>query len=378
MIKRNSILKVLPGAATALAMILSQSSAFASNTSALLGASGFNVFTLSNFTAAGTDVGGRIAVGGNFNPGGANGASTFQVVSNINGPVVSDTISNFDFVVGGNLFNGGTSMSGGGSVWVGGNATWSNMTLPGNLDVKGTYANAGGGSVAGTIYAGTYSGPAYLAHAAFSTQSQQISPVDFVTAATQLPAYSTQLSTTAATGTVNKSVDANNKGLTLTATNCTLCVITLTSAELSNALTSGAGGVNITAPSGSTVLVNVNGATVNINGSSITINGTTKQEVLWNFYNATLINYQIVGWQGSILAPGATFAGVNNYSSGNVDGQLIVNVDSAAVEIHNFLFDGSLPSYSVTATPEPSSWALGVGGLALVVLASWRNATAKR
>jgi choice-of-anchor A domain-containing protein len=306
----------------------------ANSTTALLGATGFNIFTLSDFTVSNTDVAGRIGVGGNFNPGNANGSQGFTVVSNQSGTAINDPISAYDFVVAGNLYNNGTQMSGGGS----------------------TFTDNGGGSVGGTIYSGSYAGPSYLSHSAI-TAPQLTSPIDFYTASTQLPALATQLSTNAASQ-VNKTVNVYNKGVTLVAGSCTLCVINLTSAEVGNALAGGGGGINITAPSGSTVVVNVNGATVNIAGSSITINGIEKNQVLWNFYNATQINYSTVGWQGSILAPIATFTG----SGGNIDGQLIVYKDSASTEVHNYLFTGDLPALA-SSTPEPATWLISLSGL---------------
>ena len=160
---------------------------------------------------------------------------------------------------------------------------------------------------------------------------------------------------------MNKTINAYNKSVTLVAGSCTLCIINLTSAEVGNALAGGGGGISLTAPAGSTVVVNVNGATVNIAGSSITINGITRNQVLWNFYNATQINYASVGWQGSILAPIATFTG----SGGNIDGQLIVNKDSACTEVHNYLFTGDRPALA-SSTPEPVTWLISFSGLALV------------
>jgi choice-of-anchor A domain-containing protein len=355
--KRQKRTRFVSAAVTGtLLVLLAASPVRANSTTALLGATGFNIFTLSDFTVSNTDVAGRIGVGGNFNPGNANGSQGFTVVSNQSGTAINDPISAYDFVVAGNLYNNGTQMSGGGSVWVGGNATWNSPTLPGNLVVKGTFTDNGGGSVGGTIYSGSYAGPSYLSHSAI-TAPQLTSPIDFYTASTQLPALATQLSTNAASQ-VNKTVNVYNKGVTLVAGSCTLCVINLTSAEVGNALAGGGGGINITAPSGSTVVVNVNGATVNIAGSSITINGIEKNQVLWNFYNATQINYSTVGWQGSILAPIATFTG----SGGNIDGQLIVYKDSASTEVHNYLFTGDLPALA-SSTPEPATWLISLSGL---------------
>ena len=370
MINRLSNSNLLSGAVAALAIVMCQGGAVASPATSLLGASGFNLFTLSDFTASGSDTIGTMAVGGNFI------SSGWTPASGNNG-------SGFTLQVGGNFTDQNFTL-GSGSVYVGGNASITNASLSGDLRVVGS-AKVVNGSVAGNIYSGSVD-PGTSSYFASKEKPFALpsgfTPVDFSSALTQLPAFSQQLSTsTSSGGTVAKSANGSN-GITITASGCTLCVITLTGTELQAAMANGQSGVTINAPSNATVLINVNststGSAINISGPQITINGTTKNEVLWNFYNAGTINYASTSWQGSILAPGANFVGINSYSSGNIEGQLIVKSDSATVEIHNFLFDGFLPAYASTATPEPSSWALGIGGLALVVLASRKNATAKR
>lgn len=364
MIDRLRLLTAIPAV---LISVLAITPAQANNSTTLLGATGFNVFTLSDYTVNGTDEAGRIAVGGNFAP--ANNGST-TLVSNQSGTPTYDSKSVYDVVVAGNFTEASNSINGTGSVWVGGNATWNAPTMSGGGDFVAlkSFTNSGGGSISGTIFTPSYNyggGYNYFNTSSTLSTAQKTSPVDFVSADTQLPAYANQLSALSQTTGAIKSIDPNSKAVTLTATGCTLCVFNLTSTELNNALNSGS--INLNIPTGATAVVNVNGQTINVRGGSISINGATDasnaHEVLWNFYNASTINYQTVAWEGSILAPGAAFVGANN---GNINGQLIVYSDSGGVEIHNYLFDGTLPGYSMSSTPEPSSWMTALSAIALV------------
>jgi hypothetical protein len=121
-------------------------------------AAGYNVFVFNNFTESGTDIEGRVAVGGNFAP--ANGGGMTIASTSTDGASV------YDLVVGGNFTNGSNTM-GGGSAWIGGNMTWNSLTLANNAYVGGTFTDTGGGSVnnGGTIYyTGSYNGPSYISH----------------------------------------------------------------------------------------------------------------------------------------------------------------------------------------------------------------------
>jgi choice-of-anchor A domain-containing protein len=396
-------------------------SAQASSILSLGAATGFNVFTLSDFSGAGTDAQGRVAVGGNFNPA---GGGSFTVGSSLH-----DAGGIFDLVVGKNLTNNGTSFSSG-SVWAGGDVNWSNASIAnslysngsftgtsttiGKFDVAGNFSSSnatisstsfvggsytgssanlnggivvgknvslnsitsggnvyaagvftvGSGSVNGSVYSGTYSGPGYLNHAAWTSAPADAAvsaPIDFLAAGTQLLSVSSQLAGLAQNGTVT--TPANS--LTLTGTDATQNVFNITASQLSNALRSGSAGIIINAPAGSTVIINVSGTTQTISSSSITLNGVSNTQVLWNFPDATTINYSTVAWAGTLLAPVASFSG----SGGNINGQIIANTISGNTEYHNNLFAGTITvPTAAAATPEPATLASVVGGLALIAI----------
>ncbi|MCU4674374.1 choice-of-anchor A family protein [Catenovulum sp. 2E275] len=85
--------------------------------------------------------------------------------------------------------------------------------------------------------------------------------------------------------------------------------------------------------------------------------------VLWNFYEASGINFIGDGWNGSVLAP---FANVYA-STGSIDGGLAALSFNSSVELHNKLYNYSPPTPEVTPVPEPSSLIIFAAALLLLV-----------
>lgn len=107
--------------------------------------------------------------------------------------------------------------------------------------------------------------------------------------------------------------------------------------------------IEIDVPRDSTVIINVSGKNISIGNCSITdinnkaISGTDGRKFLWNFYEASTINWGGLSIKGSVLAP---FADWKCLSCGNIEGTLIVkNLVSQDnhVEGHNYIFNGNLP-----------------------------------
>ncbi|MCF2949943.1 choice-of-anchor A family protein [Paraglaciecola aquimarina] len=93
------------------------------------------------------------------------------------------------------------------------------------------------------------------------------------------------------------------------------------------------------------VIINVSGeGVINLTSkpSGSFANFANASNVLWNFYEASTINFNSGSWYGSVLAPGAdiTLAG------GNIDGGIAAKSLDAQSELHNALF---------TYTPPPSN-----------------------
>lgn len=66
--------------------------------------------------------------------------------------------------------------------------------------------------------------------------------------------------------------------------------------------------------------------------------GSYRQKLIWNFVDATTINFSNIGFHGLILAPYATLT-----ARGAIDGQVIVSSYPASGEIHWKPFTSCIP-----------------------------------
>ncbi len=317
-------------------------------------ASNFNVFTFSDFLGSGTDAQGRMAVGGNFAPA-SNGS--FTIASGLN-----DGAGIYDLVVGGNYTNLNAGMNSG-DAYVGGNMTWTDPTIGHNAWVAGSFTNSsGGGSVGGTIYyGGSFSSGDSLNHSKVSPGSIT-SPINFADAQSSLDSLSATLASETANGTVAHAYST----YTLTGTDANLNIFDLTNSTYSAAT------INISAPAGSTVVINVPGSAASFTYGSINLSGVSANNVIWNFNNATSLALNGIGFNGTILAPGAAFSG----TYGDIDGQLIANTVTGTTEFHDYLFSGNLgsvnnPRNDPSAAPEPGTWVLLAIGALLFTIRFW-------
>jgi choice-of-anchor A domain-containing protein len=307
------------------ALLLSAMPSCADTVWSLGAAEGYNVFVFGSYSTYGwSSIDGSTAVGGSFYSLGSMGLDQAPGTAD---PAISG------LVVGGSLALAGGQVNG--DAWVGG-ATSS--TLYGTLTVTGDmhYGSAPSGHV--NVY-GTET----------ALRGSPL-PIDFVSAATSLTQLSNDLTNVAANGTVT----GDSSNYTLTATGCTLCVFNLPGGSMHS--------VTIDAPAGATVLVNVSGNSSSFSNGSINYTGgATAANTIFNFGAATALSTSSIGFNGSILAPLATFTGAN----GQINGELIakaVSGESAAFKSGN-IFSGNLDSgigattgASPAATPEPSTW----------------------
>jgi choice-of-anchor A domain-containing protein len=342
----------------ALLAALSLASAHA-NPLSLGQAAGYNVFVFNNFTEYNTDAQGTMAVGGNFAP--SNGGS-FTIAG-----AMSNGAGTYDLVVGGNFTMANNSM-GGGDLYVGGNLTWNDPSLPHNAYVVGSVSNTGGGSAGGTIYhEGSYSGPSYISNQQVASGSIP-TPINFLSAQTSLDS----LSTTLAGETPNGIVTSAYGTYTLTGTSSGINIFNLTDSSYSGAT------INITAPAGSTVIINVAGTADSFSGGSINLNGITNNDVIFNFNAATSLSVGSMAFNGTILAPFANVTG----NFGQIDGELIALSDAGTTQLNDEVFNGNLGnapdgnqiSQTLQATtPEPSTWLMLTGGLCALLLAGRKH-----
>ncbi len=323
-------------------LLLAAVPSYADTAWSLGAASGYNVFVFSNYSTWGwSDIQGSTAVGGSFASFGSMG---FDQTPGTASPAVSG------LVVGGSLTLAGGQVNG--DAWVGG-ATSSTMYGTFTVDGDLHYGSAPTGHV------NVYGTSTALNGGAL--------PIDFVSAATSLTQLSNALSNMAANGTVS----GNSSNYTLSATNCTICVFDVTGGSLNS--------MTINAPAGATVIVNVSGTSNSFSNGQINYSGgATAANTIFNFGAATTLTASSIGFNGSILAPLATFTGTN----GQINGELIakaVSGESAEFESGN-IFSGTLgtnTSLSNLATPEPSTWVLLLTAIAGLALFQKRRATLK-
>jgi choice-of-anchor A domain-containing protein len=213
-------------------------------------------------------------------------------------------------------------------------------------------------------YVGTYNSSNTVVGGSTTKISAGAMPINFTSAATSL----TQLSNTLEGLAANGSVLVSGSTYTLTATGCSVCVFDLNAGTFTNSA------INISAPSGATVVVNVSGSADSFTSGSINYSGgVTANDTIFNFNSATTLTTSSMTVNGSILAPFATFTGTN----GSIDGELIagsVSGESAEME-STYIFNGNL---GTVATPEPATWMLLAGALlGLSVTKTYRAATAR-
>lgn len=199
------------------------------------------------------------------------------------------------------------------------------------------------------------------------------SGIDFQALKTGLTNQSNYLASLQTTGVVGAALQgANPSWLVLLGTSSTLNVFNLTAAQFASTSNS----LDIEAPLGSTVVVNVAGTDV-VLGTGLYYNGeqhagddTTDSRILFNFAGASSV--RINGqFSASVLAPGAVLT-----SGAQMDGNFIVAEIGQTGEVHNTEFVGVLPNGdpATSAVPEPGTAVLlGSGVLGALVGTMWRR-----
>lgn len=245
-------------------------------------ANDYNVFVFGDFTGTNSDIQGRVAIGDdatftNYGIGSALPAPAGMVLS-----VGSDLVAN-----GGQLYAGDGD--------VGGTCTTTSFGVH-----SGTLSCADAGAFDASEYAST------------------------------LKAVSAELSALAVNGTTTVHPWG---GVTLSGTDSALNVFTLDLTGLSaiNSLT-------MSVPAGSTVVVNVLGATGPLfQNMGFTLSGATYDKIVWNFEAQTSLVITGVSVPGSVLAPMAHVAS----NGANVEGTLIAASAEGTGQYHDWPFTGS-------------------------------------
>jgi|GEM_PF-2312915 len=273
----------------------------------------------------------------------------------------------------------GNNLSIGGSVAVARDATFTGVSVAsGNNGSSGAAPNSGAGAMnlivgddlswnGGQLVAGNgvHGGLGSISGVGVpgGVIGQGATPVNFAALQTQAQNAATSF----AAMTTNGSTDvAPWGGITLTGIDTGLNIFTVAATNLSSTSY-----LNIVAPSGSGVLINVVGnaasiqnAGINLNGQGFNYNSNAAdwQNVLWNFTGTGTLQVSGVSLGGSILAP----YGSVNVQFASLNGDIVANSLSASGGINNFAFNGTEPE-DPSAVPEPGTLLLSALGSTLIL-----------
>jgi choice-of-anchor A domain-containing protein len=176
-----------------------------------------------------------------------------------------------------------------------------------------------------------YGGAGRFTNVGFPNGSpRQGNVIDFPAARQFLEAASARWAALATNGTITW----QSNQYTLVGSNAGLNVFNLSGANLAQATR-----LTITAPAGSTVLVNVDGGSLALANFAIRIRNTSQQKVLYNFAAATSLTVNNLTVPGSVLAPHAAAT----FTNGQIDGQLIAASFTGTTALNQQPFTGCLP-----------------------------------
>jgi len=288
----------------------------------------YNVIAFGNFTSSSTEVRGALAVGSNA------------------------TLANFS--VGSGLKSGYSDAS----LVVGNNLTYANGQVFHGNAVSGGQITASGFNVA-----------------AGSAHANAPVPLNFGAELVRLKDLSSNLRAAQSNGTVQKTWQ-----LVFTGTNTAVNVFDVTAAQLGSS-----NGFAVNIPTGSVAIFNVSGSSFTTNWpGGFTLNGQTianqsadlASSLLFNFNDASSLNFN-GSWAGSVLAPTADVT----LNWGAFFGSLQANNVTSSAAFYDVGFDGDKlplvnPPSNLPPIPEPATWALMIGGFALVGLAMRRRKVA--
>ncbi len=268
--------------------------------------------------------------------------STFYFVSVSFGQQADTTYINFGELSDYNLFAiGNVNVSGSdiqGKVAVGGNAHFTNYSVGDQIPNSGGSENIlivgdslwydGGRVYSGNVVYGEYADVSENLIADGEGEVIQGNPLLF----SALGLLSADMSLQWSGLQANGSVSTENGALILTGSNPSLNIFAVTADEIN-----AANGVQINAPEGSTVLVNIGGDIIEWSGDNDLFN-VNQTHVVYNFYEADTLTLTGIAVKGSILAP---FAFVN-FVSGQLNGNLIVHGLVGEGQINYSWFQGEI------------------------------------
>lgn len=195
-------------------------------------------------------------------------------------------------------------------------------------------------------------------------------PIDFDSLRSSLDAETIFLGALGTTGTVvgtGSNSYGNPSFFVLLGTDPNLNVFKLTTLELQS-INQNNSPIDIVAPAGSTIIINVDGKNVTLgkgglyyNGNQTSGDNAADSKILFNAPDAASV-YIDGQFSASLLAPSAVLTGGSQMAGTFIAAQI-----GSTGEVHNVEFDGNLPTPPTTpAVPEPGTLALvGTGILSV-------------
>jgi choice-of-anchor A domain-containing protein len=282
-----SVLILIPGASWATALGV---------------ASDYNEFIFGNILQTNTDSEGRVAAGGNVGYEHMSGAANVKT-----DPAIGDLV-------------------------VGGNLNFSQGSVGYLKDNKDALYQKG------SIYAG---GTANLYEVGYGSLTVG-NPIDFQAVQSYLTQSSAAWGALHANGTVTiNPLQHGSVEIILTGYDPHLNIFNLSGQDVMKA---NAGSFRINTPPGATVLVNIDGSVSAMQNFGFFFPVPEEEYdwdpfILYNFYQATSLDFGKIEIHGSVLAP---FAEVQ-FSDGHIEGQLIAMSLTGTGEAHDELFIGQIP-----------------------------------
>lgn len=339
-------------AATTLACVTVAAAPLATAQSSPLGLpSSLSLLSFGNFVAPSSDVQGQVAIGGN--------ASISGYTINTAFPYTQTLYSGTGLTVGGNLDISGGSVFGntvvGGSLSVANGTSFNgSVQVAGNLTTTSNWLSATSISYGGTSNLSGWQSPVALKVDPASVQTG----INFAAEKQRLTSLSQSFDALANSGTAYM----QDSTLVLNANHANLAVFDLTSSDVTHNMRLDNFDPN------TTVILNVQGQTVNFTAMGYQNFNLPSDpavgHVLFNLPQASQVSFGS-GVYASFLAPLAQFS---TAGGGFIGGQVVVDSWSGNGQVNNNPF--------IAAVPEPSTYAMLLAGLGLMVYTGRRRQTA--
>lgn len=293
----------------------------------------WNLIVFNNVSSS-SEVEGRSFIGGDLT-----GNSSNYYMGNENSASANGTPG---LTVVGNVEGGTKNLNNGGGASIGGNLASQNGF---NLNGPNQTVNIGGSSTQTNINQNTVN-----ANLGANFTNQLVAQRDLLVSSLGSLSDNLQALTATGTGSIANNTLTINGGSSFN-------VFNVTAANL-NAVQQ----LSVTNANGATTVINVAGTNITMNDNFLGSPSELGKNVIWNFYEATTLSFGNA-FYGTVLAPEAAVT-LSNF----VEGTLVAKSLTQNGEVHTGTFQGDLSSVggSVSATPEPATWAMLILGFGLI------------